>query len=172
MYGEGQIVPENFIDGELVDLAFVINGGRGIAASDLFFSSPSNLVMPSRGVNMGDDGETKRRRNQQNDWAIVKLGLTGSIRKVVVDTAHFKGNFPDQMSLEAINTDRDDITADDIKWQTVINKTDLYTDKEHLFINEIAIAKDADFTHVRINIFSDGGISRLPIFGFPNWQAS
>ena len=172
VYGVGNIVKENFVDGELVDLASVLNGGRGIAASDMFFSSPSNLVMPGRGINMGDGWETKRRRDQYNDWAIVELGLPGTIRKVLVDTAHFKGNYPDHMTLEAVNTTRSDLTADDIEWQTVIGKTDLYSDREHLYIKEIAVPSDAEFTHVRINIFPDGGISRLRIFGFPNWEAA
>ncbi|WP_339670921.1 allantoicase [Dasania marina] len=170
-YGIGRIVRDNFIAGELVDLASVMNGGRGIAASDMFFSSPSNLVMPGRGINMGDGWETKRRRGQGNDWAIVELGLTGTIRKILVDTAYFKGNYPDHMTLEAVNTDRSDLTADDIAWKTVIAKTDLYSDKEHLFIKEIKVPSDEEFTHVRINIFPDGGVSRLRIFGFPNWEA-
>ena len=171
-YGEGQIVPGNFIDGELVDLASAMNGGRGIAASDMFYSSPSNLTMPGRGVNMGDGWETKRRRNQDNDWSIVALGLPGTIRKVLVDTAHFKGNYPDRFKLEATNTRRTDITATDIEWQTVIPESKLYADKEHLFIHEIVCPQDAEFTNVRLNIYPDGGISRLRIFGFPNWDSS
>lgn len=169
-YGEGQILRENFIEGELVDLASVMNGGRGIAASDMFYSSPSNLAMPGRGINMGDGWETKRRRDEHNDWAIVELGLAGTIRKVILDTANFKGNYPDHFSLQATNTNREDITADDIEWQTVIDKTPLYSDREHLFIQQIDTAKNSEFTHVRVNIFPDGGISRLRIFGFPNWQ--
>ncbi len=170
VYGEGQIVRDNFIEGELVDLASVMNGGRGIAASDMFYSSPSNLVMPGRGVNMGDGWETKRRRDADNDWAIVKLGLTGTIRKILIDTAHFKGNYPDHMRLEATHTKRDDIGAADVDWQTIIGDTPLYPDREHLFIEQIDAAENAKFTHVRLNIFPDGGISRLRIFGFPDWE--
>lgn len=175
-YGVGQIVKENFIEGELVDLASVKNGGRGIAASDMFYSSPSNLVMPERGINMGDGWETKRRRDQSNDWAIIELGLKGTIRKVLLDTAHFKGNFPDHFSLEATNisgTDltSDTITSDKVQWQTIISDKALYSDREHLFVKEIEAAIDAEFTHVRVNIFPDGGISRLRIWGLPNWQA-
>jgi len=169
-YGEGQIVAENFVEGELVDLASVMNGGRGIDASDRFFSSPSNLVMPGRGVNMGDGWETKRRRNAEHDWAIVELGLRGTIRKVIVDTAHFKGNYPDHFSLEAACAESNDLNSADITWHTVIEKTPLYADREHLFISQIDVAKEAEFTHVRIRIFPDGGISRLRIFGFPNWS--
>ncbi len=168
-YGEGQVNRNNFVEGELLDLASVMNGGRGIDASDKFYSSPSNLVMPGRGINMGDGWETKRRRDENNDWAIVKLGLSGTIRKVLLDTAHFKGNFPDHFTLEATSTDRTDVSATDIEWQTVIPETPLYADREHLFIDQIQTAQDALFTHVRVNIYPDGGISRLRILGHPDW---
>ena len=168
-YGEPSPNQSHYIKGELVDLASAVNGGRGLDCSDMFFSSPSNMLMPGRGINMGDGWETKRRRDESNDWAIVKLGLLGTIRKVILDTAHFKGNFPDRFSLEATQTDREDITADDIEWQTVIPQTKLYADQEHLFINEIIASPDAEFTHVRLNIYPDGGVSRLRILGFPSW---
>lgn len=170
-YGEAQVISDNFIEGELVDLASVMNGGRGLACSDMFYSSPSNLLMPKPGVNMGDGWETRRRRDEDNDWSIIKLGLSGSIRKVIVDTAHFKGNFPDRFSLEATRTDKQDPTAAEIEWQTVITETPLYADQEHLFIKQIVVSPDVEFTHVRMNIYPDGGISRLRVFGFPNWKA-
>lgn len=169
-YGSGQVVKENFVNGELVDLASAINGGRGVSASDMFYSSPSNLLMPGRGINMGDGWETKRRRDTKNDWAIIELGLTGSIRKVVVDTAHFKGNYPDRFSLQAALIDSASQSVDDASWKTVIAETPLHADREHLFIQPIATLHDEEFSHVRINIFPDGGISRLRIYGFPNWQ--
>lgn len=170
VYGVARANPDNFVPGELVDIASVMNGGRGLACSDRFYSSPSNLLMPNKGVNMGDGWETKRRRDASNDWAIIKLGLTGTIRKVMVDTAHFKGNYPDTISVEATLSDREDMTADDIEWQTVIERTPVYADQEHLFIKQIQVDQDSQFDHVRLNIFPDGGISRLRIFGFPNWD--
>jgi allantoicase len=92
----GEVIPDplNYVEGELVDLASAALGGRGVAASDEFFSSTDNLVMPGRGVNMGDGWETRRRRDDSNDWAIIRLGKTGTVRKVIVDTAHLRGNFP------------------------------------------------------------------------------
>lgn len=163
VYGDPRVVRENFIDGEAIDLAAASNGGRGIDASDRFFSSPDNLIMPGRGINMGDGWETKRRRDAGHDWAIIKLGLQGNIRKVIVDTAHFKGNYPDRFSLEA--------RCGDAPWQTVIAETPLYADREHRFIQQIAVDPNAEFSHVKLNIFPDGGVSRLRIFGFPNWEA-
>ncbi|MDG1694319.1 MAG: allantoicase [Porticoccaceae bacterium] len=167
VYGEAQLQRENFIDGELIDLASVIHGGRGISASDMFFSSPSNLIMPNRGCNMGDGWETKRRRDNSNDWAVIKLALSGTIRKVILDTAHFKGNYPDQFSLQGARSNNGDSSS--LTWQTIIEKTPLRADYEHLFIQQLLCAKDDEFTHVKVNIYPDGGISRLRIFGFPNW---
>jgi allantoicase len=119
---------------------------------------------------MGDGWETKRRRDEANDWNIIKLGLTGTIRKILIDTAHFKGNFPDTVSLEATLSDREDMTAEDIEWHTVIARTPLYADQEHLFIQQIRVPRDQKFNHVRLNIYPDGGISRLRIYGFPDWD--
>ncbi|MFK8048963.1 MAG: allantoicase [Halioglobus sp.] len=170
VYGVPKVNRDNFVEGELVDLASVANGGRDVACSDMFYSSPSNLLMPNRGINMGDGWETKRRRDAFNDWNIIKLGLIGTIRKVIVDTAHFKGNFPDTFSLEATLSDRDDMTADDIKWHSVIERTPLHADQEHLFIKQIQVAQDQKFNHVRLNIYPDGGVSRLRVLGFPDWD--
>ncbi len=168
-WGTAKVRPEDYVEGELIDLASVMLGGRGLLCSDLFYSSPSNLLMPYPGINMGDGWETKRRRDEGNDWSIIKLGLRGSIRKVIVDTAHFKGNFPDSFSLECTATDREDIDAADIEWQPVIAQTPLHADQVHLFIQQILVSPDQLFTHVRLNIYPDGGVSRLRIFGFPNW---
>lgn len=172
VYGTALINPQHFLPGELVDLAAAANGGRGIAASDMFYSSPSNLVMPGRGVNMGDGWETKRRRDGQHDWAIIQLGVPGTIRKVLVDTAHFKGNYPDRFSLAAVNAEGDDMAAADIHWRPVLSEQPLDPDKEHLYVPEIMVPATEIFTHVRVSIYPDGGLSRLRIFGEPDWQRS
>ena len=98
----GEVVPDwsKLKPGELVDLAAVENGGVPLVCSDMFFSSMNNLIMPGRSENMGDGWETKRRRGPGYDWIIVKLGSPGAIRKVEVDTNHFKGNYPDMCSIE------------------------------------------------------------------------
>ena len=165
VYGEGEVNRDNFVDGELLDLASVMNGGRGLTCSDMFYSSPSNLLMPEKGANMGDGWETRRRRDDSNDWCVIRLGVPGCIRKVIVDTAHFKGNFPDSFSLEATHCAGDDL--DSARWQPVIAQTPLHADQEHLFIRQIEVPETAQFTHVRLNIYPDGGISRLRVFGFP-----
>ncbi len=84
-----------------VDLAAVEHGGLVLAASDMFFGHRHNMIMPGRARDMSDGWETKRRRGPGHDWAVVKLGARGRVRRVEVDTAHFKGNFPESCSLEA-----------------------------------------------------------------------
>jgi len=150
---------------EEIDLAAAINGGKAIACNDMFFSAMGNLIMPGRGVNMGDGWETKRNRTPGNrDWVILKLATPGTIEKALVDTCHFKGNYPDRCSIEACFADNDeDVLNDVVTWNTILNQQRLAADNEHLFnkeINDVGIV-----THVRLNIFPDGGISRLRLFG-------
>ncbi|WGL15172.1 allantoicase [Microbulbifer bruguierae] len=171
-YGEARVNLQEFIEGELLDLAAARHGGRGVTCSDRFYSDPGNLLLPERGINMGDGWETRRRRDDGNDWAVIRLGLPGSIRKIVLDTAHFKGNFPDRFSLLAANVAGDDMAAEDIPWATVIDETPLYADREHIFVGEILVAAETQFTHVKLNIFPDGGVSRLRVLGFPDWRAA
>ena len=169
-WGTAHIAPRRYPAGEWVDLAGAVNGGRGMQCSDRFYSSPSNLLMPESGINMGDGWETKRRRDAGHDWCIVRLGLAGSIRGVLIDTAHFKGNYPDSFTLEAVNTDRSDLDAGDIPWQTVIEQSYLEAHCEHRYSEQIKVAPGETFTHVRLSIFPDGGVSRLRVLGEPDWS--
>jgi allantoicase len=150
---------------EEIDLAAAINGGKAIACNDMFFSAMGNLIMPGRGVNMGDGWETKRNRTPENrDWVILKLATSGSIERIVVDTCHFKGNYPDSCSIEACISDSDEhVLQDKVDWQTLLPQQKLTADNEHEFIKEIN--QIPGVTHVRLNIFPDGGISRLRLFG-------
>jgi allantoicase len=83
------------------DLAAVEQGARAIAWNDKHFSCAANLLAPGRGVNMGDGWETRRRREPGNYWFIIEPGHPGMIEEVIVDTAHFKGNYPDRCSIQA-----------------------------------------------------------------------
>ena len=148
---------------ETIDLAAALNGALAIGCNDMFFSDKSNLLMPNRGVNMGDGWETKRNRTPNNrDWVIVKLAHTGSVEKALVDTCHFKGNYPDSCSLEACNSNNDDaVLNDSVEWQTILPAQKLSAHAMHEFdINDAGI-----FSHVRLNIFPDGGVSRLRLWG-------
>jgi allantoicase len=152
-------------ENEVLDLAAAINGGKAIACNDMFFSSMNNLIMPGRGVNMGDGWETKRNRTPNNrDWVILKLAHAGIIERIVVDTCHFKGNYPDSCSIEACN-DTDDKTVIENRtvWKEILPKQKLGADKEHEYKTEIE--KHPAITHIRLNIFPDGGVSRLRLFG-------
>jgi allantoicase len=85
----------------LYDLAAMENGGYVVAADNQHFGAAANILMPGRAGHMGDGWETRRRREPGNDWCIIALGHLGIIKKVEVDTAHFKGNYPDRCSLQA-----------------------------------------------------------------------
>ncbi len=148
----------------IVDLVAAVNGGRAEACNDMFFSNMNNLIMPGRGRNMGDGWETKRCRIPNNcDWVVLRLGHLGRIRKVLVDTHHFKGNFPDQCSLEGCRCSAEDNVEEVQNWVPLLPRMKLQAHQEHYFEKEI-MSNEA-FTHVRFNIFPDGGISRLRLFG-------
>ncbi len=159
---------------ETIDLAAAINGAKAIACNDMFFSSKDNLIMPGRGVNMGDGWETKRNRTPNNkDWLILRLAHEGFIKKIVVDTCHFKGNYPDRCSIEGLayplslsqkeGEESEQMTDASLKWVSILPQVKLQANHEHFFEKEIENA--GPFTHVRLNIFPDGGVSRLRLFG-------
>lgn len=151
---------------QLVDLAAVTNGGRAVACSDQHYGSPMQVLYPGRGINMGDGWETRRRREPGNDWAIFALGHRGRIRKIEVDTAHFKGNYPDRCSIQAADvsggTDQSLITQS-MFWRTLLPEQKLEMDKQHHYQKEVADL--GPITHVRFNNIPDGGISRLRLWG-------
>lgn len=167
-----------------IDMAAIENGGRVIEASDMFFGSANNLLMPGRGKNMGDGWETKRRRGPGHDWVILKLATEGRVAHMEVDTNHFKGNYPDRFSMEGARAEIGkpagpstgepegvlDDSLDDTAWRELIGETKLQAHTRHQF--EV----DADgepITHVRFRIYPDGGVSRLRLYGQPSdtgWQ--
>jgi len=148
----------------VVDLAALRNGGRALAASDEHYGSMHNLNLPGRGVNMGDGWETARRRGPGNDWVLIALGRAGVVERVEIDTAHFKGNYPDRVSVEAAMFDSHaQAVADNVRWQTLLPETKLQMDQQHYFESELESI--AAVSHVRVSIYPDGGVSRVRIFG-------
>jgi allantoicase len=147
-----------------VDLAAVEHGGLVTGCSDMFFGSRHNLIMPGDATHMGDGWETKRRRGPGHDWTIVRLGAAGTIRRVEVDTRHFKGNAPGACSLEAavLGPAKDER---DLEWRDLLPRTALQAHTRHLFEDDLRPA--GDVTHVRFNIYPDGGVGRLRLFGRP-----
>jgi allantoicase len=156
---------------QLIDLAAATNGAKSVLCNDMFFSHMDNLIMPGRGINMGDGWETKRNRTPHNkDWVIVKLAHEGTISKALVDTCHFKGNYPDSCMIEGCYVpagEQPDFTSDALQWQAILPQTKLQADYEHYYQNELE-NKGKIFTHVRLTIFPDGGISRMRLWGNPS----
>ncbi len=165
----GEVVPDwarlTRRGGEL-DLAAAEHGGLVLACSDMFFGHRHNLIMPGRAADMSDGWETKRRRGPGHDWAVVKLGARArKIRRVEVDTSHFKGNYPDTCSLEACELPNDaagEVDWASCAWREVVPRTKLEAHTRHQFEDEIADAGAA--THLRFQIHPDGGVSRLRVF--------
>jgi allantoicase len=164
----GEVVPDwNALArrGE-IDLAAVENGARVLHCSDMFFGHLHNLIMPGRALDMSDGWETKRRRGPGFDWAVIKLATKGEIRRVEVDTSHFKGNYPDTCSLEAWDAEGkvvDESTISTLPWKEVLPRVKLQSHTRHFYEEEIKQA--GAVTHVRFNIYPDGGISRLRLYG-------
>lgn len=160
----GEVIPDHRAlrrRGEL-DLAAMVNGGRKLAQSDMFFGDAQNLLQPGRGVNMGDGWETKRRRGPGHDWVVLQLAAEGTIDRIEVDTLHFKGNYPDRCSLELHHGEPSDDFEDDA-WVPVLEEVKLQAHTLHAF----EPAERTPATHVRFRIFPDGGVSRLRLWGAP-----
>jgi len=145
-----------------IDLAAVEHGGTVLQASDMFFGHRHNLIMPGRAQDMSDGWETKRRRGAGYDWCVIKLGNAGTIERVEVDTSHFKGNYPESCLIE-VGNENDDTNFDAIIWQELLPNTRLQAHTRHVFADELKSCGTA--THVRFNIFPDGGVSRLRLYG-------
>jgi len=124
----------------------------------MFFSAPQNLLMPAKSAHMGDGWETKRRRGPGHDWVIIRLGIAGVLRQVEVDTSHFKGNFPESCSLEVC-----DGADSPHGWKEVLPRTLLQADS----VRRFEITGGASASQVRFNIYPDGGVARLRIYGVP-----
>jgi allantoicase len=167
VYGQPQVEWADTGAGELVDLAAMGSGAYVVAANNEHFGAASNLLLPGRGVNMGDGWETRRRREPGNDWAIIALARHGTIKKIEVDTAHFKGNYPDRCSIQAAShaggTDNSLVTQA-MFWPVLLDEQKLQMDKQH-FYEGPQIAALGPVTHVRLNIIPDGGVSRLRVWG-------
>ncbi|KAG0373983.1 Allantoicase [Mortierella sp. AD032] len=146
------------------DLASLANGARVIKTSDDRYGKPANIILPTAGVNTRDGWQTRRSRVKgHHDWVEIKLGATGLLETLQVDTTHFRGNNPDFVSLDACASAYNDVQYDpEVQWVSLLSKSEVHADKKNVFDLE----KTGDsYTHVRLNIFPDGGISRLRVFG-------
>lgn len=173
VYGHVFIDWDNFDRSQTIDLVALEYGGRAIYANDTHFGVPENLIAPGKGINMGDGWETRRRLEratdpdywtQAHDFAVLELAHVGEVERIIIDTAFFKGNFPDRVSIQAANVSSlsdADIIEQSKTWSELLPTQKMSADSEHEFMVE-----DANpITHIRLNIFPDGGVSRLRLFG-------
>ncbi|MBK9265785.1 MAG: allantoicase [Polyangiaceae bacterium] len=157
---------EGLLSGEM-DLAALRNGGLALACSDAFFGPMNNLIAPGRAKNMGQGWETKRRRTPGSDWILLRLGQVGQVGLVEVDTNHFKGNYPDRCALWGIHAPHAKITDLMLTkdWECILPESKLSASHRHFFRDQIQAR--GPFSHVKLQIFPDGGVSRLRVYGKP-----
>jgi allantoicase len=167
LFGEVKYNWDRFNNEEIIELSSLKLGGSILAYNNAHYGDVSALLSEGRGKTMGDGWETRRRREPGNDWIIIKLAQKGNIKKIEIDTAHFKGNYPDRASIQAISIDKNITTKDLIQssenWDVILDETKLTADNIHEY--EINSNSKAEATHIRLNIYPDGGVSRLRIFG-------
>ena len=157
----------------LPDLAARALGGAVLAANDESFAEKENLIRPYPVVHAAhtfgakgqvyDGWETRRRRTDGHDWAIVRLGVPGVISGIVVDTAYFTGNYPPRISVDACRADGHPAVADLTDWHPIVPIADAKGDSR----NEYDVDDPARYTHVRLNLHPDGGVARLRVHGSP-----
>jgi len=149
----------------LYDLGAMENGGYVVAANNEHFGAAANLLMPGSGTSEADGWETRRRREPGNDWCIIRLGHSGMIKRVEVDTAQFKGNYPDRCSIQAaqvIGGSDDSLIPQSMFWPSLLAEQKLESDRQHFFSDELT--ELGPVSHIRFNIIPDGGVSRLRLW--------
>ena len=142
-----------------VDLAALENGGEILNASNVFYSKPTNLISPGLAAVMGDGWETARRRDDGNDWVLLRLAAEGVLSLAELDTSHFKGNAPGWAALSGCG----DNVADPSAWFPLLPRTRLQPDTRHRFVLDAS----GPVKHVRLDVYPDGGMARLRLTGTP-----
>ena len=164
----GEIILQKFnFKNKVINLTSMVNGASIVGCNNEHFGKSENILAPGRGKNMGDGWETRRSRGKNYDWLIVKCGHAGKIKKIEIDTHHFKGNYPDSCSIQATYISKkmpnSAIVQKSQKWDLILNRAKLKANKKHIFKNKIMSKNKINF--IKINIFPDGGISRIRTFG-------
>tara|TARA_Y100001970_G_scaffold270603_1_gene364708 strand:+ start:194 stop:1186 length:993 start_codon:yes stop_codon:yes gene_type:complete len=167
IYGKMKI--KNKIEKKIQNLTSILNGSVPIACNNEHFGRAENILAPGIGKNMGDGWETRRSRGKNFDWIIIKCSSPGVFNKIQLDTHHFKGNYPDKCSIQASyitkKTSEKNIVKKSKRWPYILDKVKLFAHKKHNFKNKKM--KNKKVNYIRINIFPDGGISRIRVFGKP-----
>ncbi len=156
VHGEAVADPALLTTG-LVDLAAMEHGGRVTGCSNMFYATPNNLLLPGPARSMGEGWETARRRDDGNDWVVVRLGLPGVVRLVELDTSHYKGNAPGWAALTGVDSSGATFV--------VMPRTRLQPDTRHRFPLAGAAVAAAE---VRLDVYPDGGLARLRLYGTPS----
>lgn len=159
VYGDPR--PES--TGGVVDLAALVNGGKALGCSDMFFSPMSNLILPGRSTYMGGGWETRRSRPPGMDWIILQLAAPGVVESITLDTGHFKGNYPDRAAIDGLfwPDAPAHLLVDHADWAEILPPRKLKADDEANFPLEAG----PPITHVRLRILPDGGVARLRVWG-------
>jgi allantoicase len=158
----GDVVPDpRLLTSGAVDLAALANGATVTGCSNMFYSSPSNLISPGPARVMGEGWETARRRDDANDWVEVRLAGPGVVRLAELDTSYFLGNAPGWASLRGYDERAGGRPDDDSAWTELLPRTRLQPDTPHRF----RLTAGPEVTHVRLDVFPDGGMARLRLFG-------
>lgn len=151
------------LDGSLVDLAALATGARAVDCSNRHYSSPNRMLVNGPALGMWDGWETRRRRGPGNDWAVIRLAGRGTVERVEIDTTHFKGNAPGWGAVSAI--DVPGVAApdpEDPSWWPLLDRIPLTPDTLHRFE---ALVSNAPATHLRLDIYPDGGVARFHAWG-------
>lgn len=162
----GDAIPDPRYLRGTVDLAASVNGARIADASNRFYSSPANLLLPGPHATIGEGWETARRRVPGNEWVVIALAGRGSVDIVEIDTTHFTGNAPGAVRVRGAALDDGEegspgTPGEDVAWLDLVPRTDLLPDTPHRFL---AVAVGA-VSHVRIDIYPDGGLGRVRLLG-------
>ncbi|TQM01814.1 allantoicase [Pseudonocardia kunmingensis] len=158
----GEVVPDPRLLPATIDLAAAENGGRVVDCSDMFYSSPVNLITPGRAATMGEGWENARRRDDGNDFVTFALAAPGVIAVAELDTSHFVGNAPGWAALRGIDAANSSLDDQDA-WFELLPRTRLQPDTPHRF----RLTGDRAVTHVRMDVFPDGGLARVRLHGSP-----
>ena len=166
LYGKIEM-EKNFLSNKNINLTSVLTGASIVGCNNEHFGRAENVIAPGKGKNMGDGWETRRSRGKNFDWLIIKFGKPGLIKRLEIDTHHFKGNYPDTCSIQTANISKDlsnkSIVNNSKNWKIILNKSKLSAHKKHIF--KKFLIKRSKENYLRINIYPDGGISRIRAFG-------
>ena len=166
LYGKIEM-EKNLLNKKNINLTSILNGASIIGCNNEHFGRAENIIAPGKGKNMGDGWETRRSRGKNFDWLIIKFGKPGLIKKLEIDTHHFKGNYPDRSSIQTASISKilsnKSIVNNSNNWKFILNKSKLSAHKKHIF--KKFLIKRSKENYLKINIYPDGGISRIRAFG-------